>query len=422
ANWTCLRSLDLRSSDVHTLPESISELFHLRWLNLSLCTNLYALPESITKLVNLQNLDLSKCFHLQKLPRNLSNLLDLSTLNLTDCVQLSHMPSGIDLLTNLHTLSLFVVGREGSKAKQCFDGLEELRSLSNLKGFLEVRIWVHDYAKYFKKGHGKGAYLSNKEHLENIKIDFKGRKLENKEPSGPDQALLEAIQPHNDLKGLELNGYNGEIMPRWLGRVDNTTLFRLPNLVNLLISNCFKLRCLASLGKLTHLKDLTLLSLPKVEYVMNAEPEASVLSEGSSLFPRLQKLRVIEMPNLKGWWPRSGLEVQNQQYVIVSKSAPCFAQLRELWVTDCEMLKSIPICSSLVLVRVRNSSQRYTWDNIEHLHSYFQSLIPVSKSRIVSFVNPAPGTENNNINTELATALQYWVSTHGYTFLGVPDA
>ncbi|XP_074293556.1 putative disease resistance protein RGA1 [Silene latifolia] len=414
ANWTCLRSLDLRSSDAHTLPESIGELFHLRWLNLSLCTNLYALPESISKLVNLQILDLSKCFNLRKLPRNLSNLLDLTTLNLTDCVRLSHMPYRMGLLTQLDTLGLFVVGREGSKAKQCFGGLEELRCLSNVKGFLEVRIWVHDNANYVKKGHGKGASLRNKEHLQNIKIDFKGRELQNKEPERYDRALLEAMQPHHDLKGLELNGYNGEIMPTWLGRGDNTTLFRLPNLVNLVISNCFKLRCLTWLGKLPHLKVLTLLNLPRVEYVLNAEPEASVLGEGTSLFPRLQKLSVIELSNLKGWWPRSRLEVQNQQYVIVSKSAPCFAQLRELWVTDCEMLKSIPICSSLVLVRIRNSSHRYTWDNIDNLHRYFQSLIQDSNSRIVSFVN-------NNINTELATALRYWVSTHGYTFLGVPD-
>ncbi|XP_074293548.1 uncharacterized protein LOC141620625 [Silene latifolia] len=323
SNWTCLRSLDLSYLYATSLPESIGELFLLRCLNLSGCDMLSVLPDSITKLVNLLTLDLSDCFYLQELPKNMRKLLDLSTLNLTNCERLIRMPSGLGSLTRLHTLGLFAVGLESLEGKQCSDGLEGLRSMSNLKGFLEVRVSVNNIANYVREDHDEGAYLSNKERLKKIYIKFTCTNFTSDymgDISFKDRecarVLLEEMQPHHDLKDLKLEGYIGEIMPRWPRREDNLTLFHLPNLVTLNISYCLWLQCLPSLEDLPFLKDLTLVNLPKVEYLVKAKPEASYLGERLSLLPSLQRLFIRDLPNWKGWWPRLVSGLQKKHLVV----------------------------------------------------------------------------------------------------------
>ncbi|XP_074293552.1 putative disease resistance protein RGA1 [Silene latifolia] len=424
SNWTCLRSLDLSNSGAKSFPESIGELFHLRYLNLSRCGMLDKLPDSVTKLVNLQTLDLSNCSHLQELPDNVSKLLDLSTLNITSCYMLSYMPSGMSLLTHLHTLGLFVVGQKSSKGNQCFAGLEGLRSMSNLKGFLEVRILVHDNLN-IEEGQGERAYLRNKEHLKKIHLKFTGRKyniLEFKQGKAyknieHEQVLLEEMQPHHDLKELKLEGYMGEIMPKW-PKEDNLALFHLPSLVTLNISNCILLRCLTLLGKLPRLKYLTLNTLLSVEYVVNVKPEELGLGEESSLFPCLEVLEISDLPKLIGWWPTMGSGVQNK-HLIVSKPLSCFTRLSILRICGCPILTSFPVCKSLGWGSTDNDLEAIVGDSVDEFRRLIQTLVPSdSKSRIVSIGDSESESEtDSSIDTELTTALNRWMSTYGYTSL-----
>ncbi|PSS11944.1 Disease resistance protein [Actinidia chinensis var. chinensis] len=62
-----LRVLDLHNLWLHTLPISVGELRHLKYLNLRYNKCLVHLPSSITKLRNLQTLRLSYCEYLQEL-------------------------------------------------------------------------------------------------------------------------------------------------------------------------------------------------------------------------------------------------------------------------------------------------------------------------------------------------------------------
>ncbi|XP_074293560.1 putative disease resistance protein RGA1 [Silene latifolia] len=413
ANWACLWSLDLSDLCAESLPESIGELFHLRYLNLSGSKMLNALPVSINKLVNLQTLDLSNCTSLQELPKDVSKLLDLSTLNVTNCRNLSHMPSGMDFLTSLHTLGLFVVGQESSEGKQCFHGLEGLRSMSNLKGFLEVRIWVHDNPNCVKEDHNKGGYLRNKERLKKIHIEFKyGTQEYQSLQSDQATALLEEMQPHRDLKELRLEGYMGELMPKWLRREDNSALSHLPNLVSLNISHCIFFGCLTSLGELPHLKYLTLEKLPNVEYMLKVKPG---LGEGSTLFPRLKRLNIKELSMLKGWWPGSCPGVQKMR-LIISKPAPYFPRLRELYIDDCPMLTSIPMSLHLKHVRISNCPEATVFDNIKEFRHVFKTWpTPRGKSRIISICDYEYDTERDYIDAALTGCLHQWMFTHGYT-------
>ncbi|KAH9624083.1 hypothetical protein KSS87_004885, partial [Heliosperma pusillum] len=327
--WTCLRSLDLRRTRAKSLPESIGQLLHLRSLDLS-DSHLEVLPKSITKLVNLQTLLLNRCTRLKQLPNDLSKLVDLQTFNLDSCRSLKQvpddvnklvhlstlsvahcdalncMPTNISMLTCLHTLCEFVVGvRENSTQRQCFNGLKDLQHLNKLKGRLEIHIAVLKDAKFVKGEHGGGGYLRGKQHLYTIVFNFRcGEEYGSKES---EQALLEEMHPHHDIKTLELYGYHGETIPRWPGRGDNSAFFYLPNLATLKIRNCSELLYLPwQIEKLPYLKTLEISELLNMEYV--ADSETHVLGEGSSFFPSLDNLMISKLPKLKGWWRSSGSE------------------------------------------------------------------------------------------------------------------
>ncbi|KAK9725239.1 hypothetical protein RND81_05G130500 [Saponaria officinalis] len=124
-----LRALDLNSSKITVVPDSIVSLKHLRYLNLSLNDFKY-LPKSITTLAKLQVLDLSNCENFVKFPTYFYRLKGLRHLYLTGCKSLSGMPVGLRKMTELQTLNLFVLG----KTQKCCK-LDELSSL-NLKSEL----------------------------------------------------------------------------------------------------------------------------------------------------------------------------------------------------------------------------------------------------------------------------------------------
>ncbi|XP_074263186.1 disease resistance protein RGA2-like [Silene latifolia] len=389
--WTWLRSLDLSFSEAKSLPKSIGQLLHLRNLDLSFSRQLECLPKSITKLVNLQTLLLDSCTKLKQLPNDVSKLVDLSTLNVAGCHALSHMPVGIGMLTCLQNLCQFVVGAPAtsSTSDQCFKGLEDLQHLNRLKGSLTIEIAVLENAKFVKEEQGGGGYLRSKEHLETIVINFRyGDEYGSKES---EQALLEEMQPHPNVKTLMVFGYHGETIPRWPRRGDNTALFDLPNLVTLEIRNCVWLLYLPwQVGKLPRLKTLDISDLWNMEYLMDADSETFISGEESSFFPSLQNLRIKDLFSLKGWWRRteSLLQVVNpngggnsgeahqecSSYSFISLltklvpekhlewvSSPCFPVLKELTIEYCEGMNFVPLCPQLEHLEIDDSARKLLW-------------------------------------------------------------
>ncbi|KAK9672746.1 hypothetical protein RND81_12G121300 [Saponaria officinalis] len=170
SNCVRLRSLSLSDLDIRVLPESIGKLLHLRYLDLSLNRMLEELPKSITKLHNLLVLKLSSCYELKKLPNDLSKLHKLWTLDISRCNKLKRLPTDMSKLAYLYTLTRYMIGGESMNVKECFDQLEDLKGLSNLKGSLKVQIQVPKNAKYVEEEHREGAYMRGKKHLNRIKL------------------------------------------------------------------------------------------------------------------------------------------------------------------------------------------------------------------------------------------------------------
>ncbi|XP_014511410.1 putative disease resistance protein RGA1 [Vigna radiata var. radiata] len=119
-----LRILELRSSELESLPYFIGKLKHLRHLNLQFSKKLKRLPDSVCELQNLQTLNLIGCVELQKLPKGMRNLISLRNLRITT-KQVDFPDKDIAVLTSLEELKI----KDSHNLESLFNGIQ----LSTLK-------------------------------------------------------------------------------------------------------------------------------------------------------------------------------------------------------------------------------------------------------------------------------------------------
>ncbi|XP_021755654.1 putative disease resistance protein RGA3 [Chenopodium quinoa] len=356
ANCMCLRVLDLSWLKIKKLPGSIGKLLHLRYFDLSYNVDLEMLPKSITKLYNLQTFLLTGCEKLKELPKDLSKLVKLRVLDIDDCYHLTYMPRGLGKLSCLHRLSNFIVGGKGSNSswKQWFSGLEDLKALEKLKGDLEIQIrWPKDANNAVKEDYKRDRlYLRSKEHLKAIYFKFTDEEGGGRVDDVIAGSLMEELQPHPNLKWLEVQEYHGARMPDW------ATL--LPNLVQLCLFHCGELEYLPFLGNLRHLKVLKLLRLDKLEYIEVNTPLANssfmpapqlVCAKGLSFLPSLKLLWLNNLPEFKGWRRMVvGLGNQLTEFTVDNSNKaqwqllPSLSQLKSLEIRGCPKLTCMPLC------------------------------------------------------------------------------
>ncbi|WVZ50170.1 hypothetical protein U9M48_001451 [Paspalum notatum var. saurae] len=103
----CIQYLGLSGcSGISKLPESFGDLKCMVHLDMSGCSRISALPSSFGKLTNLRHLELSNCFSLQEMPESLCGLTQLQHLNLSSCNCLQCLPEAIGNLADLQYLNL----------------------------------------------------------------------------------------------------------------------------------------------------------------------------------------------------------------------------------------------------------------------------------------------------------------------------
>lgn len=190
---------------------------------------------------------------------------------------------------------MFIVSDRNSGSKHGVGNLEDRRALSDLKGKLTIQI--NEKYEYVKEEGMEYRYLINKKNLNNIEIEWDRR---NEGRVDGEEALLESLHPHHNLKWLDVKGYHGVRWPTW-GREEKLETF-LPNLVRIYLEDCHGLQEFPSLGKLQCLKSIVLWGLDKLEYMENTSGCGSV---EASFFPSLERLELRWLPKLKGWWSMS---------------------------------------------------------------------------------------------------------------------
>ncbi|XP_042047862.1 putative disease resistance protein RGA1 [Salvia splendens] len=164
----------------------------------------------------------------------------------------------IGRLTSLHTLRCFTVGKE--KGFQ----IEELGSLKNLTGSVEIQDleMVHDKEEALK------ANIFQKPNL--FKLAF--RWSDGREDETNDESVLEGIQPHSNLKKLEISGFKGIRFPTWDEKMvardgPQGSLVPLDNLIGIELIGCSEIEEIPTLEHLPNLKSVSLKRLKKVRLI-----------------------------------------------------------------------------------------------------------------------------------------------------------
>ncbi|XP_068344287.1 putative disease resistance protein RGA3 [Pyrus communis] len=329
SNFKSLRILILYALGIRALPNSIRKLRHLRYLDLRR-NPIERLPKWIVRLQNLQTLNLSYCDMLVELPRDINKLFNLRHLMVDGCIRLNHMPDGLRELTCLRTLDRFVLS-EDSCITGGGAGLGVLNRLNNLMGSMSIEnLW-----------NGKNmvseaisANMKEKQSLTSLSLGWKENITSDVNEAENGEMLLEALQPHSNLKELSVYFFDGVKFAGWLSS--------LTNIVNLSLKECKTCQYLPSFDHLPRLKVLRLDGLNALENISDASSSASRIP----FFPSLKEIYLWSCPNLKGWWKQSALigssttEYEHQHIQQSSLSFPCLSLLH---VRDCPNLTSMPL-------------------------------------------------------------------------------
>ncbi|XP_028803914.1 putative disease resistance RPP13-like protein 1 [Neltuma alba] len=304
----CLRALSLSGyRNVIEVPNSIGNVLHLRYLNLSY-TLIRSLPDAVFTLYNLQTLLLSNCVNFNEIPEKIENLVNLRHLDISGTA-LNEMPTQITKLQNLQTLSTFLVGKQPGGL-----GIKELKRLPHLQG----KLSISNLQNVVDSTDALEANLKNREKIAELVLEWDCDALDSQTVKN----VLNMLQPSTNLKKLTINHYGGTSFPGWMG--DSSFI----NITNLYVSDCSNCVLLPQFGELPSLKELSIHGMGSVHTVGHefycSKPEYSSFQP----FPSLEILIFENMPIWEEWMLFDGEGVKFP-----------FPRLKSLSLHDCPMLR-----------------------------------------------------------------------------------
>ncbi|CAN6696598.1 unnamed protein product [Malus baccata var. baccata] len=299
-----LRAFSLsRYKNITHLPDSIGNHIHLRYIDLSY-TTIKRLPDTVCTLYNLQTLLLSGCSSLVELPADMRKLIHLRHLDIGG-TNIKEMLVHMGRLKSLRTLTAFVLGKSSGSS------IAELRELSHLGGKISILNLQNVVGAI-------DTLLEDKKDLNEVELSW-GRVVSN--DSVKERYVLERLQPSVNLVKLTIRCYGGISFPNWVG--DSS----FSNLQVMRLSDCGNCSSLPPVGQLPALKELY------VERMKVVKSVGVELYDGNQPFQCLEKLEFWEMPEWEEWQPSpSGGESLD------------FPRLEELRLISCPKLRgNMPI-------------------------------------------------------------------------------
>ncbi|KAF7836160.1 putative disease resistance protein [Senna tora] len=368
SNLKHLRYLDFSGTSIGTLPDSICSLHNLQTLRLNGCKDLVELPMDLCKLINLRNLDLSET-GINKIPNSLCELLNLHLLSLRYCKSLTELPANFHQLINLRHLDLvgtnmrempehirrlkhlqylpmFFVG------KQSESNIKVLGEVSNLEGTLAISRLenINDAMD------AREANLRDKKCLHKLEL----RWSENHDDSQNERCVLEALQPHVNMKELTIINYGGTRFVDWFDALS------LPNLVSLQLVDCKYCFCLPPLGQLPSLKNLSIVGFERIKEIGT---EFYGNKSSGVAFRSLKSLEIAYMGEWEEWMHSDDECFPGLQFFYLkccpklkNTLPPYHASLKLLWISECQQLEpSLPKEVAMTNVDIPKTGVEECW-------------------------------------------------------------
>ncbi|XP_057441522.1 putative disease resistance protein RGA1 [Lotus japonicus] len=325
----------LRTSSFNLSP--LKNLIHLRYLEL-FKLEIETLPDSIYSLRKLEILKLRSLKKLVCLPKDLTCLQDLRHLVIEDCYSLSCMFPNIGKLSRLRTLSKYIVSSEIGHS------LAELHDLK-LRGNLHIK----GLENVGSLSEAQEANLMGKKDIHKLQLIW-DKEVHSKPYATNPKLVLNALQPHSNLKNLKIEYSAGLQLPTWMEM--------LTNLVSLKLYGCEMCVRLPSLGKLPYLRRIKISEMNDVQYMDDDESDDGVEVKA---FPSLEKLslsgcskleRLLKVERGENFPCLSDLAIRNCPKLELPSC--CIPSLKKLHLEDYtdDLLRSLSCFNGLTSLRL----------------------------------------------------------------------
>ncbi|XP_078151074.1 putative disease resistance protein RGA3 [Carex rostrata] len=352
-----LRTLDLglSESNLSSLPDSLCDLLHLRYLNVN-NTKLVNIPNSIGNLRNLVYFTCYGCEELSHVPPSIGNLRELRYLDFRG-TKVEAIPMELNNLENLSHLFGFVPYKNSLDGFSSLDGLESLSKLILLSLVGLERVSDRNIAERANL-RSKNLLLTLTFEYTSLSSEEQLSQTDEKKISAED--VLNELCPPRSLNLIVIDGYFGRCLPNWLNLGAG-----LPNLRDIFIRYCACFEVLPMLGQLPNLDRLQIEGAYSVKRVGEEFMQGDIKSRdpivhtisGSArpAFPKLNVLSFEEMPNWKEWqWNKGQLAMP---------------KLMKLYIIDCPQLRSLPeglllYATSLEFLQIIGADKLITVENI----------------------------------------------------------
>ncbi|KAF7076618.1 hypothetical protein CFC21_081244 [Triticum aestivum] len=297
-----LRVLFIAVSTPESFPYRFSKLIHLQYLKISSSykDGEISLPSTLSRFYHLKFLDLDDWSGRTDLPEDFSHLENLHDFRAGS--ELHSNIRNVGKMKHLQELKVFHVRKESMGFE-----LTELGALPELEGGLIIRGLEH----VATKEEATAAKLMLKRNLKELELLW-GR-------DGPttDDDILDALQPHSNLRVLTIANHGGMIGPSWLCLDIWLTSLETLTLEGVSWSN------LPPFAKLPNLKGLY---LNKISGMHQFGPLCG--GAPGKCFMRLKEVGFYEMPELAEW--------------VVLPNCHSFPSLEEIECVDCPNLRVMP--------------------------------------------------------------------------------
>lgn len=315
---TSLRALSLHRCAIEELPKSIGNVKFLKYLNLSE-TTIEVMPNTVCTLYNLQTLLLKGCEKLRRLPTNMRRLINLRHLDIT-MAGLEEMPLEMGNLKDLQTLTDFILGKDGTGST-----IKELRDLQHLHGTLRISglenvVDVSDILL---------GNLKDKKYLSELQFFWDS----NSDDCPPKhREVLNGLQPHTNIKVLQIKYYRGEQFPKWVG--DHSFC----NIERVYLEGSKNCCLLPPLGQLPFLKKLCIMEFDGLVKIGDEFYRGS-----SSMAEPFRCLEFLKFRHMQEW----------KEWSFIRGDKVAFPQLKELYLEDCPKLSgSLCLLDTMETVRL----------------------------------------------------------------------